>query len=635
MEIRGNQTVSSGLIEGRIGTRASNRFLFFGSNRYVDRGVIDADVGRIRDIYEKAGFWAATVSAEVIAEKDDEARVRFHVEEGRPTIVRSLLVDGMEQLPDAVRARTLDSAPLVAGARYTALEYDALKDQILMRLRGQSYATARVSGRAEVSPEEGSADLVIEVEPGPSYRFGELEVEGNLLVPSRKIEKAAKVVLQPGDPYDPETLSEAEQEVFALGAFSSSVAVGGVPDPETARIPARLVVSEADAMRIRAGAGVGIEQGFQQVRGLLDFTHLSIFGGLQRLNLRNDIAYRFLFAEHASGFAGRSIAELTQPDLIGPRTDLALRFGYERQLTQSYTSQSLVARIGTPIRVRRWLYITPSYSLERFFNVQVFDQEQLARTEARTLTPLVDCPDGCTFSYLEQRLVADRRNSPLEPTSGWYASLDLQEGGGPLGGSFDWIRIAPEARWYAPIFPNLIFATRLELGYLQPLSTPEGCTQSPDDSFSQSFRCSPIVIRFFGGGSNAFRGLGAGRLAPQEAVEVKNGNGKTTTIFIPLGGNSSVLATAELRWFFAENLTSAFFVDAANVAAGSLEAFDLSALQYAAGVGIRYRSPIGPARLDVGYRFLRRPLVVVNDVHRFETNFFDWFAVFLAIGEAF
>ncbi|HEY0840785.1 MAG TPA: POTRA domain-containing protein [Vulgatibacter sp.] len=635
VEIEGNESVPSGLIKGRIATRASNRFLFFGSVERLDPGALDEDGRRIESIYADQGFFAARATSRVQPSGDDEVEVVFRVEEGPPAIVRSLSVLGLERLPERVAARALRDPPLREGVRFVDAAYLQMKDRIVSSLQEQGYATAEAQGTAEIAPEEGSADVVIVVEPGDVYRFGEIEVQGNLLVSEGAVRRAAEVVLEPGDRYSPTALSEAEAEVAALGTFASTVAVGGEPDPRTGTVPVAVYVSEADFMRVRAGGGLGIEQGFEQIRGIVDFTHLDLFGNLEQFTLRNDIAYRFLFSESRSGFAGRSIAELNQPDFIGPRIDLTLRADYERQLTLAFTSQSVAGRVGAPIRFRRWLYFTPSYNLQRYFDVEVFNPGELAGVEAARATPLVDCPSGCTFSYLEQRLIADRRSNPLEPRRGWYASLGLQEGGSILGGDFTWIRFVPEVRWYAPLSRTVVFATRLQLGILQPLDVAGSCAESPDP-YSRRVECSPIVVRFFGGGAAGFRGVGAGRLSPLRAEQETKKNGKTTTVFVPLGGNSSSLATLEARWFFAPHWTSAFYVDAGNVAAGPTEAFDLSRLLYAVGAGLRYRTPIGPARFDASYRVPHRHLEVVNDgAETFESGAFGWFAFFLSIGEAF
>ena len=197
-----------------------------------------------------------------------------------------------------------------------------------------------------------------------------------------------------------------------------------------------------------------------------------------------------------------------------------------------------------------------------------------------------------------------------------------------MGGDFAWLRFRPEVRGYVPLSDELVLAGRFEVGYLLPLG--ECDAQQALDPYLAAVRCSPIVVRFFGGGADDFRGVGVDRLSPLRAIDVDG-----DTRYIPLGGNSSVLATSELRWYFAESWSSAFFLDAGSVAAEPSAAFDPGELQLAAGAGLRYRTPIGPARLDLGYRFLRDPTEPVNGGPPPERRAIDYFAIFLSIGEAF
>ncbi len=673
LRIVGNEEVPDSRIRGAIATRETNRFLFFGAVHRLDPGAVAQDVRRIRDIYEEEGFYAAQVDAIVERTGEDEVAVEFVVEEGPPTVLRTLLVEGLDALDREAVAEVLADPPVVAGERFVEADWVEWKEAVLERLRERGFADARVDARVEVAPEQGAADAVLVAATGRRYRFGEVQVVGNQLVPEERIRNATVGVLDPGDRFSPEAMAEAQEEVFALGAFSVvtvsgrsdrpgagqqvPIGEGGEraaiedeppvdpeePEPGTtpvetpadergpAVMPVVVAVSEADFLRIRLGAGVGLDQSFYQARALAEVTHLNLFGGLQQLQWSNQLAYRFINPASdlvgESGLAGRSEVSFTQPDFVSNRIDLAARIRYERQLTSAYTAQSVSGRIGTPIRFRRWLYFVPSYNITRFFDVSVFDEELVEPVGPGVRPSLVgDCPEGCLLSWLEQQLVADRRDDPLEPHRGWYGSLGVQEGG--IGGDFAWLRFRPEVRGYVPLGDEFVLAGRLELGYLLPLGD---CDETQAlDPYLAAVGCSPIVVRLFGGGADHFRGSGVDRLSPLRAVEV---DGRTR--YIPLGGNSSLLATTELRWYFAESWSSAFFLDAGNVAAKADAAFALRDLQLAAGAGMRYRTPIGPARLDLGYRFLQEPTIPVGGGPPPERNTIDYFAIFLSIGEAF
>lgn len=661
LRVRGNDALPDKAIEAAIATRATNRFLFFGSVHRLDTGSLAQDARRIRDLYEEHGFYAARVEPRVHPVGEDEVEVEILVEEGPPTIVRTLLVEGLEDLSARRRAEVLADPPLRVGDRFVEADWIAWKEAVRERLREAGHARAAVEGRVEVAPEEGVADLILVANPGEAWRFGEVAVVGNQLVPADRIRAAASVVLAPGDRYAPSAMADAQAEVFELGAFSAvtvtdrvgapaeepAAAVGGgAPAPAAGagevdarepsdgaapRTPVVIAVNEADFLRLRLGAGVGLDQSYYQARVLGEVTHLNVFGGLQKLQWSNELAYRFINpgADLAgeSGPAAASRLSFTQPDFVTTRVDLLALVEYERTLRPAYAAQSASGRIGLPIRIRRGMHLVPSYNVTRFFDVSVFREDEVDPVVPGVRPSLVgDCPAGCTLSWLEQVLVVDRRDDPLEPRRGWYGSLGLQEGG--LGGDFAWLRFVPQVRGYLPLSDEIVLAGRLELGYLEPLSACEG--EQARDPYLAAVDCSPIVVRFFGGGADGFRGVGADRLSPLRAVD-EDGRRR----FIPLGGNASLLATGELRWYFSETWSSAFFLDAGNVAQTAALAFAPENLQLALGAGVRLRTPIGPVRLDVGHRFLREPLVPIGGGPPPEQNTLDYFALFLSIGEAF
>lgn len=630
--IEGNYSLPNRRVLGGLATRPSDRFLFFGERRTLDLGQVAEDLRRIEAFYREEGFFSASADYEVENMAAGRVHVRFFVEEGPPARLASVLVTGMDELPADVRRRVLSRNPLEAGARWTESAHQDFERQIVSRLDAEGYATARVEARVEVERDRAEAIAIYEVAPGERYRIGSIHVVGNLLVPDHRILAAIHRVVEEGDRYDPERLNEAQAEVFDLGVFTTANVRLGQPNPETATVPVIATVREADFLRLRLGGGAGIEQSYQQLRLLADFAHLDLFGGLQRLEFRNELAYRFIFgaAEVESGFAGLSALRFTQPDVIGTRVDLAAGLTYERQLTLSFISQSLRGSLGVPIRFRRWLYLVPSYQIQRYFDVRTFTSPVAT---GRPLPP-VNCPGGCTFSFLEQRLVVDRRSEPLEPRSGYFAALGLQEGGEILGGDFDWVRVVPEVRGYIPLGPSWVLALRLEAGILRPLQSEASCREMAPTPYDVEARCSPIVVRFFGGGAAGFRGVGATRLSPLQAVTVGSGEDQET-VFVPLGGNSSLLGSTEFRWYLSPTWATVFFADVGNVGAGSTEAFELGELHLAVGPGFRLRTPVGPIRLDLSYRPLRRHIRVVGSDQVLENNFIDWFSIFVSIGEAF
>jgi outer membrane translocation and assembly module TamA len=140
------------------------------------------------------------------------------------------------------------------------------------------------------------------------------------------------------------------------------------------------------------------------------------------------------------------------------------------------------------------------------------------------------------------------------------------------------IKLALEARHYQPLWRQMIFATRLLVGGIQPYG-------DSDDV--------PSNVRFFAGGPGSVRGFALNRLGPLDEDDD------------PLGGSSLIAGSVELRFPIVGDLGGALFVDFGNVFDDAFT-YRLDELRYAVGPGIRYNTPIGPLRLDVGVIVDRR-----------------------------
>jgi translocation and assembly module TamA len=202
--------------------------------------------------------------------------------------------------------------------------------------------------------------------------------------------------------------------------------------------------------------------------------------------------------------------------------------------------------------------------------------------------------DSCVvwLSYVEQTITWDGRDNALEPRNGAYASLSLQEGGGPLGGDFTYIRILPEVRGFVSVGERdrLTLATRLRVGELLPDSG------NPDDS--------AVVTRFYAGGAQSMRGFNERRLSPLLLTQlpVTPSHPNPAVVTLPVGGDGLIDGSFEVRYALTDNLVLATFLDYGQVSRGQLGVDDFTHLLFAVGVGLRYRTPVGPIRVDLARR---------------------------------
>ncbi len=210
------------------------------------------------------------------------------------------------------------------------------------------------------------------------------------------------------------------------------------------------------------------------------------------------------------GFIYKAGADFEQPRLLGrPSLRGKSLLESERTLEETYDAIGGRAMAGVAWEPHSTLTLFPAYNLQAYY------LEGPSTATAQTAPLALGCTEDPCFtllSYLEQIITWDTRDDRLEPRKGRYLSLSLQEGGGPLGGDFSYLRILPEARGYLTLGNDDQFtlAARARVG---TLLTRSG---DPEDS--------AVTTRFYSGGSNAMRGFSIRRLSPLLLIPTPGSN---------------------------------------------------------------------------------------------------------------
>lgn len=115
---------------------------------------------------------------------------------------------------------------------------------------------------------------------------------------------------------------------------------------------------------------------------------------------------------------------------------------------------------------------------------------------------------------------------------------------------------------------------------------------------------SAVVTRFYGGGSQSMRGFNDRRLSPllESQLPPSPGNLNPPVVTLPIGGNGLIDGSLEVRYALTSNLILAAFYDVGQVSMGRLDPGDFAQLLMAVGFGLRYRTPVGPIRVDFARR---------------------------------
>jgi translocation and assembly module TamA len=595
VRIHGARQVSEADVKKRILT-TENSWVPFSRKQYLDEDAWRTDLRRIEKYYRARGFYQAKVTdSEVRPHGEKAVDVAATVQEGDPTRIGSLDLRGLDDLPPHDRKALLEQIELKVGQIFEVDRWEGLKEKLLHTLRDEGYAAAAVKGEARVGLDTRRADVWVEVDHGPRYRFGELSVKDRepSHVPAWRIIEQAALEAKPGGPYSLKAQGEAETRVYRMGVFGAVKMRPGTPDPETLTVPLQVDVQESRFHTLRLGGGVAVDQTRQEIRATSTYIDRNFVGGLRTLTLNATLGYAWIPTFYASagsgaqqGIVGNLSTQLDQPRFFARTLNLTTKLTLQRGIDPAYRFYGSVLNLGVAWAPTNHLTITPSYNLE-YYRLE----SGVAQLGGSAPALLFGCPQNCVLSYVEEKITWDMRDDPQEPRRGYYLALSLQQGGGILGGSFQYLRVLPEARGYLSTLEEdrLTFALRMRLGTLVPASG--------------NAAASPIVSRFFSGG-NDMRGFNGRRLAPQLVVPKP---GSTTQGYnVPIGGNGLFEASLETRYAITNVFVMAAFVDTGFVTS---EHVDLTSIRYftdnlliAVGAGPRYRTPIGPIRLDFAYR---------------------------------
>jgi outer membrane protein assembly factor BamA len=228
--------------------------------------------------------------------------------------------------------------------------------------------------------------------------------------------------------------------------------------------------------------------------------------------------------------------------------------------------------------------------------------------EGTSRTPAAREDQELRISSLTPSILIDHRDDPIDPRRGWSAGAELEWAFPfPFAAEADFLKLQLQHTFLLDTGLDLgtgrwVLAASVRAGGIEPLADLE-----QDDPFIPPELDLPsaeifVAERFFGGGRNSHRAFERDRLGIPGATLFPDDEGH----LVPAGGNGLLLLNAELRFPLFGALGGTLFYDTGNVWADWRD-LDPAELRDGAGVGLRYLSPLGPLRLDVGWPLDRLP----------------------------
>jgi outer membrane protein insertion porin family/translocation and assembly module TamA len=569
----GVQAVEEGRIRGALATRQSSR-LPWGRKYYFDRGRFDADLKRIEAFYADRGYPDARVTGFDVQLNDqqDAVEISVSVAEGEPVVVSGVEFTGFENLPpdrlDDLRQR----APLKPGQPRDRTLVVTTHELAVNELRDNGHPYARVASE-EKSGAGRDVIVTFAATPGPLAHFGPIEIAGNQSVSDNVI--ARKLNFRPGDLYRRSVVQDTQRQLYQMELFQFVNIETINPEKESPEVPIRVTVAEGRHQRVNFGVGYGTEE-----RGRVDgeYHHVNFLGGARSAGIH---------ARYSSLDRGVRL-DLTQPYVFSRHFSA----GLEGQQWYTYTPayQSIVTGAKSTLTHRGTPRTSWSVSMMTEQNSSSISNEALSDPTLRDelialgLDPTTGRQEG-VLNAISADFQHSTADNLLNARRGYQLAIHAESAGRYLPGSYNYYAVSADARHYLPIGESVVIANRMQIGNID---------QAGDDPANV-----PFSKKYFLGGASSVRGWGRYEISPL------SGSG------YPIGGNTTFAFSSELRAVLRGNFGGVLFFDAGNVwTDGWTIKFD--DLRYAVGPGLRYQTPVGPVRFDVGWQINPIPDLLVD-----------------------
>lgn len=627
LDFRGNRAISDEVLASAIATTNSSsfarisllRWLGLGAKRYFDEQEFRRDVVRLGVLYKRSGYYEAVIDT-LVRRTPEDVYITIAINEGEPTLVTSLAINGLDSLRPRWREAALLDLPLQEGDPFNRYEMQATADTLTRRLRDHGFPSAIVFTGFEVNKAARTASVTLDVSPGTRAFIGAITVVGAERVDSSLVRKL--LVARPGRRYSQEELFQSQRNLYESDLFRfASVNIDSAAfQPNSDSVPLIVQVNEGKRRRIRGGLGYATNDCF---RGSLGWTSRNFLGGGRILDLTSQVSKVGVGAPVDWGLADNICgtsrddtvgsakvnfylgAAVRRPAFLSPNNALTVSvFGERRSEYKVYLRQETGASVAltrTTPRRRSPLSLTYTLSYGRteatpqsfcsFFNACTTDAVQPLRQNLvlATLTALGTFP---------------RVNSQVDPTRGSIGTAEVTFSSRYIGSSSlqQFTRVVGAMSWYRPLARDVVLSWRIKGGLIFSPTV---------DVASESGAFIPPDQRFYAGGPNDVRGFDRNELGPVVYVVPKThvdvvgaGNISPDSVRVAAtGGNGLAVANVEVRVpspVLRSRLRLAAFVDAGGAwqrGSGARHAV----IRVTPGVGIRVATPLGPARLDVAY----------------------------------
>jgi outer membrane protein insertion porin family len=667
--ITGNHYFSTELLRSRLQVYGAA----FGSRGRFSRRLIEADAESMHGLYDANGFLNAKVDGQILddyKEKKGDIYVRFTIQEGEQTRVASLAIEGIHAFKEEELQAVVGSTP---GQPYSDFNVTTDRDNILALYFNEGFPEASFTSTAErVTPEKsesgkgapqsGAAEneknqkkeegreksskpevvqaapvrLVYHIAEGPQTRVTRILLSGYTRTRTKVIQREIRV--KPGAPLRQGDVVESQRRLYNLGIFNRVTIEPQNPDGSDPDKDIVVLVEEAKRYTMAYGGGFEVQRLASTTnptvvelqaapRGIFELTKVNLTGRADSLSMK----------VRASTIEDRALLGYSIPNTFGSPHLSSQATAYTEKTQDINTFTEMRYEVSGQLTDQVTPFTTVLYRYA--FRKVLVSSLNIASEEI----PLFEQPT--LVSEFGVTWLRDARDNPADASKGSFNSADFNIASTSIGSSASFLRFFFQNSTYHPIKRRFSFARSIRIGILEPFANTQSLTFPPPTANECTGPATPgptpeiipLPERFFAGGGTSLRGFALNQAGPRDPC----------TGF-PVGGQALLALNQEFRFpmhlpYIGTSLGGAFFYDGGNVYSRldhiTLRAYspkpvfalqdpaqpasatnptvcvynctnELNYFAHTVGFGIRYATPVGPIRIDLGYQ-INRPFFVV------------------------
>lgn len=526
--------------------------------------LLDSDRETLEAFYHSLGYLSVDIKElQTRYEKDSQRMdIVVGIHEGLRTKIEQVDIVGAHFVSEGEIRKVIN---IKLGSPYNEVDISDARYQVIELYANKGFPEVKVSVKR--SFEGQKAFLVFQIDEGPEIFFGKVIVTGNYKTNYHVIER--ELLQREGQPFDNSTIIKERQRLYKVGLFTDVDM--DVLDRYDSKKDVLIKVHEANAGAIEFSLGYAE---YERFRGIVDLSYRNLWGMNRQSSLRLELSSlekRFILQYYDPWFLDKPLP--FRAFLLGEdKKEVSIDTRETRYRLTRYT-----ATVGVEKKISEILRPELYYEFSVVHTFDVKPDVILSREDTGTLI----------ISGIRTGVIFDTRDNPFYPAKGILSGISVKLTSPIFLSGTNFIKLMYYGNVYHKIARGLVFAASLRGGLAQ------GYHKTTE---------LPIVERFFLGGRTTVRGYDQDTLGPKGS----DGN--------PTGGNAFLMENVELRMSLGKGIGLVTFLDGGNVWLKTKDIDPLN-LKFTTGLGLRYNTPVGPLRVDYGFKLNREKGESIGALH--------------------